>query len=58
MVMFHAELPYSVAERRGAIQQRILDEATTTATRLEAIDWERVDAEVRDRLAPLPAAGQ
>jgi kynurenine 3-monooxygenase len=58
MVMFHAELPYSVAEQRGAIQQHILDEATATAARMEDMDWARLDAAVRERLAPLPGQGR
>ena len=31
MVMFHAELPYSVAQTRGRIQQQILDDLTGSA---------------------------
>ena len=53
MVMFHAELPYSVAQRRGAVQARILDELTRGQFDLAGIDWERAGKLVEQRLEPL-----
>jgi kynurenine 3-monooxygenase len=60
MVMFHAEIPYSVALERGRVQQRILDLLTEPAAdgRLPALadlDWRRAATLVDDLLAPLPA---
>lgn len=52
MVMFHHEIPYSEAQRRGALQSALLDEATRGITRLEDVDQARVDARVRAVLAP------
>jgi kynurenine 3-monooxygenase len=54
MVMFRDDIPYSVAERRGQIQQQILDELTADAT--TAVDAARVRERVESRLVPLPAA--
>jgi kynurenine 3-monooxygenase len=52
MVMFHDEIPYSVALRRGRIQQQILDELT--AGDADAAP-ESAAALITGRLAPLPA---
>ena len=41
MVMFHPEIPYAEAQRRGAIQQRILDELTQSAGSLADVDFAR-----------------
>lgn len=49
MVMFH-HLPYAEAQRRGAVQQRILDELTATADRLEDVDLARADMLVQQSL--------
>ncbi|MGA9855487.1 MAG: NAD(P)/FAD-dependent oxidoreductase [Gammaproteobacteria bacterium] len=49
MVMFH-HLPYSEARRRGAIQQRILDDLTADTTSLEQVDFERADALIDETL--------
>ena len=62
MVMFHAEIPYAVAERRGALQAAILEDATAGLESLQEIDWPSLDDAVRARLPPLrardvPAAG-
>ena len=49
MVMFHDEIPYSVARSRGAVQQKILD----TLTQDDApIDWDRADAMVKAQIRP------
>jgi len=55
MVMFHGEIPYAEAERRGAIQRTLLTTATDGVASLEEIDLDRVDALVRDQLTPLDA---
>ena len=52
MVMFH-HLPYSEAQRRGVLQQRILDALTEGLPPLEAIDLGRADALVREALGHL-----
>jgi kynurenine 3-monooxygenase len=50
MVMFHDDIPYSVALRRGRIQQQILDELTASA---ENPSPEAATALINARLAPL-----
>jgi len=62
MVMFHAEIPYAEAERRGALQAAILEDATAGLESLQEVDWPSLDDAVRARLPPLrardvPAAG-
>ena len=51
MVMFH-QIPYAQAQRRGAIQQRILDALTTTARALGDVDLERADDLIEKELRP------
>jgi kynurenine 3-monooxygenase len=51
MVMFH-EIPYAQAQRRGVIQQRILDALTTEARALEQVDLARGDRLVDTELRP------
>ena len=51
MVMFHAEIPYAVAQQRGALQSRLLDELTESAETLGDID---LDAAVAMAAAHLP----
>jgi len=53
MVMFH-HLPYSEAQRRGALQQEILGALTAGTDRIEGVDLARADELVRDRLSHLP----
>ena len=53
MVMFHAEIPYRVAQERGALQQALLAELTENVDRLEQIDLESATAAVRARLGPI-----
>jgi kynurenine 3-monooxygenase len=50
MVMFHDEIPYSVAQRHGALQQALLDELVQDARSLEEIDLEAAAALARNRL--------
>lgn len=54
LVMFH-RLPYAEAYRRGEAQAAILDELLEAADSLEAVDFERAQRLVNERLAPLPA---
>lgn len=54
MVMFHAEIPYSVAQRRGALQHTLLDALTRNAHTLDDIDLDAATSLARDRLRPLP----
>jgi kynurenine 3-monooxygenase len=54
MVMFHHEIPYETALRRGAVQAQLLDELTAGAVlRLEDVDFGRAEREICGRLAPL-----
>ncbi len=41
MVMFHPEISYAEAQRRGAIQARILHELTSQADTVGAVDFAR-----------------
>jgi kynurenine 3-monooxygenase len=53
MVTFR-RLPYAVALERGRIQRELLETATRGRTSLEGIDWPSLDADVQQRLSPLP----
>ncbi|ATE72115.1 FAD-dependent oxidoreductase [Lysobacter capsici] len=53
MVTFH-RMPYEVAYERGQRQRELLVELTAGHERLDTLDWDRVDALVRERLSPLP----
>jgi kynurenine 3-monooxygenase len=50
MVMFHAELPYSLAQERGRIQQQILDELTRSEAPADPATADRL---ILERLTPL-----
>jgi kynurenine 3-monooxygenase len=52
MVTFH-RTPYSVAARRGAIQDRMLGELCDSVDCVEEIDWRRAEALVDRELSPL-----
>ena len=54
MVMFHSEIPYAEAERRGALQAAILDAATRGCTQLAEVDCTRADVAIMAQLPPLP----
>jgi kynurenine 3-monooxygenase len=54
MVMFHDDIPYSVALSRGRIQAEILDSLTATATTLADIDYDRAAASITQQLPALP----
>jgi kynurenine 3-monooxygenase len=53
MVMFHEEIPYAVALRRGALQLELLKELTREANSLDEIDLERAAGIVEERLPRL-----
>ncbi len=55
MVMFHHEIPYAVAEQRGLVQGRLLDEITAGVTTLAQVDFARAGHEI---LAQLPRIGE
>lgn len=50
MVMFHT-IPYAEAQRRGAIQEEILDELTSRAASLPEVDLARADRLIAERLS-------
>ncbi len=53
MVMFHAEIPYAEAERRGEIQLAILEETTRGLRSLDEVDLAYADHLVMERLTIL-----
>jgi len=54
MVMFHHEIPYQTALRRGTVQAELLAELTAgSASTLSDIDFGRAEREIRARLTPL-----
>lgn len=53
MVMFHHEIPYLVAQRRGTVQTRLLADLTAGAMTLADVDFERAEREINLRLAPI-----
>ena len=50
MVMFHPEIPYAEAQRRGAAQSRILAELSAGAESLDEVDFARAAALVASAL--------
>ena len=53
MVMFHAEIGYATAERRGEVQAELLAAATRDCERLEDVDLPAVEAALVARLPAL-----
>jgi len=53
MVMFHEEIPFAVAQQRGALQQALLEELVRDAHALEEIDLDVAASLARARLPPL-----
>src|SRR5262249_19380007 len=53
MVMFHPEIPYAEAQRRGALQERLLHELDHAGAAADSALAERL---IRERLAPLTEA--
>lgn len=54
MVTFR-RMPYALAFERGQRQRDLLVELTRGHQSLDTLDWDAVDATVRERLPPLPA---
>jgi kynurenine 3-monooxygenase len=50
MVMFHPEIGYAEAERRGRVQAEMLERLTAGAERLEEVDFGLADRLVEERL--------
>jgi kynurenine 3-monooxygenase len=57
MVMFHHEISYSTAQRRGLVQARLLAELTAGAATLADIDYERAAREITRLLPPIHQDG-
>ena len=53
MIMFHDEIPYSVAQQRGRVQSKLLDEFTRDAETLEHVDIDAAESAATERLVPL-----
>jgi kynurenine 3-monooxygenase len=52
MVTFH-RIPYSVAQARGIVQDRMLAELCGPIDRLENLDWKKADRLIHSELTPL-----
>lgn len=55
MVTFH-RIPYSVARKRGLVQDRMLAELCDGIARVEDLDWVKADRIIRSELTPLELA--
>jgi kynurenine 3-monooxygenase len=53
MVMFHPEIPYAEAQRRGIVQARLLQELDSTPDASGATDFVLAEKLVRHRLEPI-----
>jgi kynurenine 3-monooxygenase len=53
MVMFHADIPYAVAQQRGAVQKALLEEFTHSADTLDQVDVAGALRAARKRLPPI-----
>ena len=53
MVMFHADIPYLVAQQRGEVQKALLEEFTADAASIEDVDIDAALAAAARRLAPV-----
>ncbi|MGB5345793.1 MAG: NAD(P)/FAD-dependent oxidoreductase [Woeseia sp.] len=56
MVMFHPEIPYAVAQQRGAAQQALLKELARGATTIDDIDIDHAVQQVTAKLPALPVS--
>lgn len=56
MVMFHPEIPYSVAQKRGEVQQTFLENITNGADTLDQVDIDAAEAAASKLLAPIGTA--
>lgn len=50
MVMFHADIPYLVAQQRGEVQKALLEEFTAHASGIDEVDIQAAVAAVKNRL--------
>ena len=57
MVMFHHEISYLTAQRRGLVQARLLAELCDGAATLADIDYERATREIIRLLPPIHQDG-
>jgi kynurenine 3-monooxygenase len=55
MVTFH-RIPYAIALKRGAVQDRLLTDLCAGVDRVEDLDWRKADKLIRDELTPLELA--
>ena len=53
MIMFHDEIPYAIAQQRGLVQQRLLEELTDGVRNISEIDIDAAVTLAESRLAPL-----
>jgi len=53
MVMFHEDIPYLTAQRRGEVQKALLEEFTASAATLADVDIEAAAQAVTRRLPPI-----
>jgi kynurenine 3-monooxygenase len=53
MVMFHHEIPYRIAQQRGAVQAGILSDLTRNAAQLSDVDFARAEMQISASLPPL-----
>ena len=56
MVSFRADIPYAVAEQRGALQNELMDAALAGHDSIDALDWPMIEAAVDRRLPPINAS--
>jgi len=52
MVTFH-RIPYSIALKRGQVQERLLTELCDGIERVEDLEWRKADQLIRRELTPL-----
>jgi kynurenine 3-monooxygenase len=57
MVMFHPEISYAEAQRRGAIQLEILQELTPDTASMARVDFARAAVLIEERLSRLGGGG-
>jgi kynurenine 3-monooxygenase len=53
MVMFHEDIPYLTAQRRGEVQKALLEEFTAHAETLEGVDIDAAAQAATRRLPPI-----
>jgi kynurenine 3-monooxygenase len=56
MVMFHHEIPYALALRRGLVQARLLESLAAGRQSVAEVDFERARREIEAQLPPIAAA--